>query len=108
MHDLISPDLLPVEIAHALAKAERQGRISPSQGGILWKDVMKTAPIFVPTVPLIPRAYDIASKARIGVYDCIYVALAEREKCEIVTADDRLINSLQATFPFIVHLSTFP
>ena len=62
----------------------------------------------MPTIPLIPRAYDIASKARIGVYDCIYVTLAEREIWELVTADDKLINSLQATFPFIIHLSSLP
>jgi predicted nucleic acid-binding protein len=108
LHDLLSPDLFPVEISHALTKAERQGRISSPQGGTLWKDVMKTAPILVPTIPLIPRAYDIASKARIGIYDCIYVALAEREKCELVTADDRLVNSLQPTFPFIIHLASLP
>ena len=63
LHDLLSPDLLPIEIAHALTKAERQGRLSPSQGGILWGDVMKTAPLLTPTIPLIPRAYHIASAA---------------------------------------------
>ena len=108
VHDLISPDVLPIEIAHGLTKAERQGRIAPPQGGVLWMDVMKSAPILVPTIPLIPRAYEIASAARIGIYDCVYVALAEREKCELVTADDKLVNNLQPTFPFIVHLSALP
>ncbi len=42
----------------------------------------------------------ISSAARIGVYDCLYVALAEREKCELVTADDKLIKNLQPSFPF--------
>jgi len=42
------------------------------------------------------------------VYDCLYVALAEREGCEFVTADDRLVRNLQARFPFIVSLSTLP
>jgi predicted nucleic acid-binding protein len=31
---------------------------------------------------------------RIGVYDCLYVALAERETCQLITADQRLVNSL--------------
>ena len=31
-----------------------------------------------------------SSTMRIGVYDCIYVALAEQEKCELVTADATL------------------
>jgi predicted nucleic acid-binding protein len=108
VHELLSPDIFPVEIVHALTKAERQGRITPPQGGIHWHDVMKTAPLLIPSIPLIPRAYDIASKARIGVYDCLYVALSEREKCQLVTADDKLVKALQPSFPQIVHLASFP
>src|SRR4051794_9676406 len=33
---------------------------------------------------------------------------AEREGCELLTADDRLIRGLQATFPFIKSLTTLP
>src|SRR5947209_6793536 len=74
VHQLLSPDIFPVEIIHALSKAERQGRITPPDGGILWHDVMTTAPLLIPSISLIPRAYDMASKAKIGVYDCLYVA----------------------------------
>jgi predicted nucleic acid-binding protein len=45
---------------------------------------------------------------RIGVYDCLYVALADREGCELVTADDRLVRNLQHRFPFIVSLASLP
>ena len=45
---------------------------------------------------------------RIGVYDCIYVVLAEQEKCELVTADTTMVRSLQPTFPFIRTLASFP
>jgi len=54
------------------------------------------------------RAIDISSKVRIGVYDCLYVALAERENCELITADDRLVRNLQPAFPFIVSLAALP
>jgi len=30
IHDLITVDILPAEIAHALTRAERQGRITPA------------------------------------------------------------------------------
>jgi predicted nucleic acid-binding protein len=45
---------------------------------------------------------------RVGVYDCLYVALAERRKYQFVTADDRLFANLQPHFPFIVPLSSLP
>jgi predicted nucleic acid-binding protein len=51
---------------------------------------------------------NIASQMRVGVYDCLYVALAERENCEMVTADDKLIKNLQPSFPFIVALGSLP
>ena len=57
---------------------------------------------------LVSTAYDISSRMRIGFYDCLYVALAEREQCEFLTADDKLVKKLQPTFPFIIALSSLP
>jgi predicted nucleic acid-binding protein len=34
VHELIAPDILPVETTHALTRAERQKRISPAQGAV--------------------------------------------------------------------------
>jgi predicted nucleic acid-binding protein len=107
-HELYCPDVFPIEVAHALTKAERQGRIAPPAAGVLWDDVMTTPPTSFPSLPLVPRAYQIASAARIGIYDCLYVALAEREACELVTADDKLVKNLQAAFPFIRSLTSLP
>jgi predicted nucleic acid-binding protein len=108
VHELFSPDVYPVEVAHALTRAERQGRVTPTQGAQLVADMLNTLPQLFPSLPLLPRAYQISSAARIGVYDCLYVALAEREGCNLVTADTRLINNLGAQFPFIVPLSALP
>jgi hypothetical protein len=54
VHELVSPDFFPLEVMHALTRAERQGRISLPQGGILWADVMTTPPRLVPSLPLAP------------------------------------------------------
>lgn len=50
---------------------------------------------------------DASSRARIGVYDCLYVALAERDGCEVVTADDRLIRSLPGS-PLVALAALYP
>jgi predicted nucleic acid-binding protein len=106
--ELIAPDILPIETTHALTRAERQGRVTPTQGALLLKDLLKNLPPLHPYLPLLPRAYEISSAMRIGVYDCVYVALAEREQCNFVTADGRLVRSLQAKYPFIVSLGSVP
>lgn len=107
-HELISLDFFPLELAHALTRAERQGRIAVGEAKVLWSDAMRTVPALLPSLPLSTRAIDISSQMRIGVYDCLYVALAEQEKCDFVTADDKLVNNVQKQFPFVRHLSTFP
>ncbi len=106
IHELIAPDSFALEIALALTKAERRGMIQDAAAR--WTDVMTSAPHFSPSHPLAPRAIQIASQARIGVYDCLYVALAEREGCDLVTADSRLVNSLQPAFSFITSLASLP
>jgi predicted nucleic acid-binding protein len=106
--ELLSPDVFAVEIAHAITRAERQGRISPAEGARLLTDMLNRLPAMHASLPLLPRAYHISSDAWIGVYDCLYVALAEREGCELVTSDDKLIRKLQPRFPFILPLASLP
>lgn len=107
--ELLAPDVFPAEVGHSLARAERKGIITPPQGSILLTDVLSTPPQFFPSYPdLITRAFEIASQRRAGVYDCLYVALAEREGCDFVTADTKLVNNLGPHFPFIVPLSSLP
>lgn len=108
VHELLAPDIFPVEIAHAMSRAERQGRVAPAQGGAFLLSILQTPPLLLPYLPLLPRAYAISSQMRVGVYDCLYVALAEREGCPFITSDDKLVKNLQPSFPFIVALSTMP
>ena len=106
--ELIAPDFFPVETTHALTRAERQGRILVGQAEIFWADVMTTPPQLEPSSPLMTRAIQISSQLRIGVYDCLYVALVEREGCDFVTADDKLFRNLKSYFPFIIPLASLP
>ena len=108
LHELLAPDVYPVEVAHALTRAERRGLIKPPQATRLLTDVLSTPMPLHAYRPLLPRAVAISSAMRCGVYDCLYVALAEAEGCEFITADDKLVKNLQARFPFIVSLASLP
>jgi predicted nucleic acid-binding protein len=108
IHSLVSPEVFTVEVAHALTRAERQGKIAVGQAGILWADIMSTSPRLEPSGRLVPRAIEISSSMQVGVYDCLYIALAELEACELATADEKLIKKLQPHFPFITSLASLP
>lgn len=89
---LVAPDVFPIEILNALTKAERQKRVTPQEGRQLARDFLMTLPDLRPSMPLLPRAYELSSDKYVAVYDCLYVALAEREQCVVVTADQRTIS----------------
>lgn len=93
-HELLAPDVFPVEVAHKLAKSERRGIILPGEGTTRLADVFRHMLDPHPYLPLLPRAFALVSAVRIGDYDCLYAALAEREGCALLTADARLANSL--------------
>jgi predicted nucleic acid-binding protein len=94
LHELIAPDTFVVEIAHALTRAERKNIIQIGEAQKLLTEIMTDRPLLHPHLPLIPRAVQLSSQLRIGVYDCLYAALAEREGCDLLTADDKLVTSL--------------
>jgi predicted nucleic acid-binding protein len=108
IHELIAPDIFPVEVSHALVRAERQKIIPVGQAAALLVDVMNSAPPLFSYLLFLSRATDIASQMHCGVYDCLYAALAEKEGCELITADDKLVKKLQTQFPFIIGLASLP
>jgi predicted nucleic acid-binding protein len=56
-----------------------------------------------PEPPLLATAFDLAIRTQRTVYDCLYLALAVQLNGRMLTADQRLYNSLAAT-PWARHL----
>ena len=48
VHELIAPDVFPLELAHALTRAERQGRITGAVTRLI--DVLASSPILIPSL----------------------------------------------------------
>lgn len=103
IHELIAPDTYLIECAHALTRAERRGLILPPDGHKKFQLIADACPDLFSYIPLLPRAFDISSSMRLGAYDCLYLALAEQEGCQLITADKKLVD----TFPTdVIDLAT--
>lgn len=108
IHELLAPDIFPAEMLNALTKAERTKRIGVGDARILLQSIIADTPVLYPYLPLLDRAGEVASRFRVALYDCLYLALAEREACGLVTADNRFLNNLRPHFPFLVDLASLP
>jgi predicted nucleic acid-binding protein len=91
---LLVPDLFFPEFTNIFWKAERFGRCSAAAADAAIHEILRGGFPTFPTSPLIQPAMQIARTFGRTVYDCIYVALAVETKANLVTADEKLANSL--------------
>src|SRR5438309_674701 len=106
--ELIAPDWFLAEVSNVLGKAAARGRMSTAEAVQAYTDIVQDAPKLHPSVPLVRGALDLALKHRRAVYDCLYLALALREGCQLITADDALVRQLQPIYGCLVALSSLP
>src|SRR4051812_31489930 len=86
-HQLLSTDFYPLELSNTLTRAERKGIIAVGDADPLLLRILRTSLLLADSMPLLRRATTISSACGHGFYDCVYIALAEHEGCEFVTAD---------------------
>jgi predicted nucleic acid-binding protein len=93
----IAPDLIVVEVVNAMWRHIRVGHAAPSFMTTVMAGLPTLCAQFVPTIDLAPRAAEISMVLDHPAYDCFYVALAEREGVDLITADRRLIAKTRGT-----------
>jgi len=97
--DLIVPDIFWAECGNVAWKAVRQQRLDRSSAELaIWSLTLRNIPT-VSSAKLLQSAVSIALDFGRSVYDSLYVALAAQSKTPLLTADERLANSLAARFP---------
>ena len=97
--DVLAPDLLLVEVANALWKKTASREISAREADDAFNLVTESGIDLRSTGSLLPRAIEVARRLDHPVYDCVYLALAEREHSAFITADHRLLRRLSARKP---------
>ncbi len=88
---LIAPSLIASELGNALWKAVRRGGVTRADALAAMNTILVPFEALVPVEDLRNRALELAIELDHPIYDCFYLALAERERCPLVTADKRLV-----------------
>lgn len=93
-HSLMAPDLIYSEVGNILWKRVRRKEMSEVEATATLQAMGAVMLQVSPSWPLAVSALEIACQTQRSVYDSLYLALAIREKCELVTADEKMYNAL--------------
>jgi predicted nucleic acid-binding protein len=105
---LLAPDLVLVELLNAAWKSLRLGAITSEQFEMLSSRATEPFSRLFPASALLARAAHWCRELDHPATDCLYVALAERERATLITADQRLLRKLQqprAGLPAVIDLA---
>lgn len=100
---IVVPDLILYELANAWVT---KTAISTAKVKANLKDLQDVGlEIESPTFDLVSKAAAFARKYKLSVYDACYLILAQKKKCNFITADSKLLN--QVNLPFVRRLTDY-
>jgi predicted nucleic acid-binding protein len=88
---LIAPTLIVAEIGNAIWKRAVRGVIPTPEAVDAVTTAIDILAALVPMQDLAARATELAIELRHPIYDCFYLALAERERATLVSADGKML-----------------
>jgi len=94
-----APDLIVAEVANIAWKKCLRDEIVANHARTIAATVHHYVPILRSATEFAERAIEIALMLEHPVYDCLYIACAEKTDGTLVTADDRLCRTVDNT-PF--------
>ncbi len=88
---IAGPDLLRIEVMSVVRRHATAGSLTPEQADAAFEDLVDFPVSVFPTVPLLPRVWEL--RDNVTSYDGCYIALAEAVDGPLLTADRRLANA---------------
>lgn len=89
--DLIAPSLIVAEVGNAIWKAVRRGDLPSREARAAVDLALGPLSALIPLEELRERALELSVMIDHAIYDCFYLALAERERVPLVCVDGPLI-----------------
>ena len=99
--EAVSPDLVSAEVGHALRSYFLAGDLSRDECLSAVGDFATLAPPLTSSLQIVKAAARLALDNTGSFYDGLFVALALREGCPVLTADERMMRAYQRAAPFV-------
>jgi predicted nucleic acid-binding protein len=100
--ELVAPSLLLAEVASVLQRRVQTGELTPTERADAMDALESLEVRVVWDFDLIRRAAALADELdQATVYDTIYLAVAEREQCALLTADHKFAKAAATKYPLV-------
>ncbi len=94
--NFIVPRHFQVEVYNVLIRYAARGQVEERElSGMLGSFEGLELFTYVPTEDLLPAAWPLACALRHGIYDCLYLALAEASGFPFVSADEKFVRKIR-------------
>ena len=105
--DFHAPDLIHAEFGNIIWKKRIFQSLSEPSGNAAISSFQNINFNLTATTLLFDDAFRIAIQHQRTFYDSLYLALAARENCDFVTADEKLYNAVKTAFPSVILLANW-
>ena len=99
--EIIAPTLLTYELMNGLVIAGRRARIDGDAVALSFRGFLNLGIKFYDPAFFAHKAFLYARLYGRSLYDSSYLALAEQEGIDFMTADERLFNSVKKELPWV-------
>jgi predicted nucleic acid-binding protein len=105
---LVAPDAYLPEVTNALwARSHLRDDLTVNEARDALDRLLLTLPSLVPSSGLAAQALELSLAFGHAVYDCLYVALAIRNGCSVITADRAMIRAFGRATGRVIDIATF-
>jgi predicted nucleic acid-binding protein len=99
--EILAPSLLTYELMNGLVIAGRRTRLDQNTISLSFRGFMSLGIRFYEVSLFADKVLHYCRLYGRSVYDSSYMALAEQEGVDLITADERLFNSVQKDLPWV-------
>lgn len=95
---LIVPDLFFIEIGSVYSRKVRRQELEKQDATVLLEALLAIDLEVHSALPLLAFSFDLALRCGCALYDALYLSLALKQGCHLVTADRRFVETVSSAF----------